>query len=241
MIELHGVDKRFGDVVAASDVALRCEDGAITGLLGPNGAGKTTVLRVIGGLLKPSAGRAEIDGTDPARRPFDARRKLAVLPDARGLYPRLTGREHIAYFGHLQGVPESTLDTAIEMLATDLQMNDLLDRRVAGFSQGERMKVILARALIHNPQNVVLDEPTNGLDVMSARAVRELVMRLRERGRCVLLSSHVMQEVVTLCDVIYVMAHGKIVASGTTAELLAMTGTADLEEAFVRLVMGGGR
>ena len=236
MIELHCVEKRFGDVTAAAGVTLACENGVITGLLGPNGAGKTTVLRIIGGLLRPSAGRAEIDGADPVTAPFRARRQLAMLPDARGLYPRLTAREHIAYFGRLHGMAEDELVAAVDGLAEDLQMRPLLDRRVAGFSQGERMKVILARALVHSPENVVLDEPTNGLDVMSARAVRDLVVRLRERGRCVLLSSHVMREVAALCDVIHVMARGRIVASGTTDELLAQTGVRDLEDAFVQLV-----
>ncbi len=236
MIELHGVEKRFGEVTAASALDLRCEDGAITGLLGPNGAGKTTLLRLIGGLLRPDVGHVTIDGCDPANRPFEARRRLAMLPDARGLYTRLTAREHVAYFGRLQGMGEQQIAEALQTLADQLQMQPLLDRPVAGFSQGERMKVILARALVHRPQNVVLDEPTNGLDVMSARAVREMVARLRADGCCVLLSSHVMAEVAELCDRIHVMAAGRIVASGTTTELLALAGTESLEEAFVRLV-----
>lgn len=236
MIELSGLRKSFGEVTAVQHVDLHCDDGKITALLGPNGAGKTTVLRMLGGLVTPDRGQVFIDGISPFQNAFAARRRLALLPDARGLYPRLTAREHIQYFGRLHGMDEAQLDEAIILLAEDLQMTPQLDRRVAGFSQGERMKVVLARALVHQPANVVLDEPTNGLDVMSARAVRQLVMRLRERGRCVVFSSHVMQEVVSLCDQIHVMAAGKIVAVGTTEDLFERTGTRDLEEAFVRLV-----
>jgi len=238
VIELAGLCRRFGDVVAVDDVSLRCEDGEVTGLLGPNGAGKTTVLRLLGGLLTPDSGHAAVDGLRIADGPFEARRGLAMLPDARGLYPRLTAREHVAYFARLHGVDDATTNLRLARLAADIDMNDLLDRRVSGFSQGERMKVLLARALVHEPRNVVLDEPTNGLDVMSRRAVRELLLRLRDEGRCVLLSSHVMQEMAALCDRIYVMARGTIVAEGTREELLDMSAATDLEDAFVKLVSG---
>jgi len=240
MIELRGLSKRFGDVRAADDVSLTCADGAITGLLGPNGAGKTTVLRLLGGLLHADAGAALVDGIDASVDPFSARRRLAMLPDARGLYPRLTAAEHVRYFGRLHGMDDAAIDASLAELADILDMGTILDRRIAGFSQGERMKVLLARALVHGPRNVVLDEPTNGLDVMSTRAVRELLRRLRDRGVCVLLSSHVMQEVAALCEHVYVMAQGRIVAGGTTEELLQDTAAADLEDAFVALVTGEG-
>lgn len=238
MIDVDSISKSFGAITAAADVTMRCEDGVITGLLGPNGAGKTTLLRAIGGLLRPDTGAAHIDGSDAAADPFGARRKLAMLPDARGLYARLTAAEHISYFGRLHGLTADTIASRMHTLAEALNMGELLDRRVAGFSQGERMKVLLARALIHDPQNVVLDEPTNGLDVMSARAVRQLIGTLRDRGRCVVLSSHVMQEVAALCDYIYVIADGRIVAEGSRDELLRDTSAVDLEDAFVRLVTG---
>lgn len=236
MIEVVGLRKRFGDVVAVADVSLSAADGAITGLLGPNGAGKTTVLRLISGLLAPDAGTARVQGHDVQADPNRARAALGVLPDARGLYPRLTAREHIAYFGRLHGLDEDTLGERIASLAARLDMGGIIDRRVAGFSQGERVKVALARALVHDPPNVVLDEPTNGLDVMSTRAVRDLVRRLRAEGRCVLLSSHIMQEVSALCDRIVVIGAGRVAAEGTADELVDAAGADSLEDAFVTAI-----
>ena len=236
MIRVEQLHKRFGEVVAVQDVSFEAADGCITGLLGPNGAGKTTTLRMISTLVVPDRGRALIDGED-ARAARDAvRAKLGVLPDARGLYPRLTARENVAYFGRLHGMSEPSLADAIERLVALLDMREIIDRRVHGFSQGERMKVAIARALVHGPRNVLLDEPTNGLDVMSTRAMREVVRRMRDDGHCVVFSSHVMQEVSALCDEIVVIAHGRVAARGTAEALLAQTGKADLEDAFVAVI-----
>ena len=236
MIEVTNLHKRFGAVTAVEDVSFRAEDGVVTGLLGPNGAGKTTTLRMLYSLIRPDRGSVKVDGLDVAERPLDVRRALGVLPDARGLYPRLTAREHVRYTGELHGLSGAALDSRIAELVELLDMKDIADRRTEGFSQGERMKVALARALVHGPRNVLLDEPTNGLDVMSTRAVRTLIRRLKEQGHCVVFSSHVMQEVGALCDRIVVVARGRVVAEGTPDELRARTGKDSLEEAFVTVI-----
>ncbi len=236
MIEVTNLHKRFGAVTAVEDVSFRAEDGVVTGLLGPNGAGKTTTLRMLYTLIRPDRGSARIDGLEVAERPLEVRRSIGVLPDARGLYPRLTAREHVRYAGELHGLSGATLNKRIDELVELLEMKDIADRRTEGFSQGERMKVALARALVHGPRNVLLDEPTNGLDVMSTRAVRTLIRRLREQGHCVVFSSHVMQEVGALCDRIVVVARGRVVADGTPDELRARTGKDSLEEAFVTVI-----
>jgi sodium transport system ATP-binding protein len=235
MIEVTQLSKQFGSVRALDGVSFRAEDGRVTGLLGPNGAGKTTTLRVITGLMTPDAGTATVDGCDAASDPFGVQSRIGVLPDSRGLYQRLTPREHIDYFGNLQGVPAAVLRTRREELLSRLGLAELADRRVAGFSHGERNKVALARALIHDPRNVILDEPTHGLDVPSTRAMRALIDGLRVQGRCVLFSSHVMQEVSALCDRIVVIAKGTVVADGTPDALREHTGCDDLEDAFVAL------
>jgi len=236
MIHAHNLQKQFGSVRAVDNVSFSAPDGAVTGLLGPNGAGKTTSLRMIYGLMRPGGGTVEIDGIDMASRSLEAQARIGVLPDISGLYPRLTAREHIRYFGTLQGINGPDLESRIGRWIEILGLHDVIDRRVAGFSHGERTKVALARALVHNPQNILLDEPTNGLDVMSTRAVRELIRHLRAEGRCVVFSSHVMQEVSALCDRIVVMGHGRVVAEGTAEELLIQTGMTSLEDAFVQLV-----
>ncbi|MFN0104496.1 MAG: ATP-binding cassette domain-containing protein [Bryobacteraceae bacterium] len=236
MIHAQNLRKRFGSVVAVDNVSFSAPDGAVTGLLGPNGAGKTTSLRMIYGLMKPIGGKVEIDSIDIAANPLTARARIGVLPDVSGLYPRLTAREHICYYGNLQGMQGAELERRVEKWIEILDLSQVIDRRVAGFSHGERTKVALARALVHNPQNILLDEPTNGLDVMSTRAVRELIRHLRAEGRCVVFSSHVMQEVSALCDRIVVMGRGRVVAEGTAEELLALTGMTSLEDAFVSLV-----
>jgi sodium transport system ATP-binding protein len=236
MIEATNLHKRFGAVTAVEDVSFRAEDGVVTGLLGPNGAGKTTTLRMLYTLVRPDRGSVKVDGLDVAERPVEVRRVLGVLPDARGLYPRLTAREHIHYAGELHGLSGAALDQRIDELVELLEMKEIAHRRAEGFSQGERMKVALARALVHGPRNVLLDEPTNGLDVMSTRAVRTLIRRLREQGHCVVFSSHVMQEVAALCDRIVVVARGRVVAEGTPDELRARTGKDSLEEAFVTVI-----
>jgi sodium transport system ATP-binding protein len=242
MIVAQKLRKSFGEpsagggrIVAVDDVSLSAEDGRITGLLGPNGAGKTTTLRLLYGLMKPDSGRVQIDDVDVVAQPLAAQAKVGVLPDAHGLYPRLTAREHIRYFGELQGLRGEALELRIAELLVRLDMRSIADRRAQGFSQGERMKVSLARALVHGPNNVILDEPTNGLDVMSTRAMRKLIRQLRDEGKCVLFSSHVMQEVSALCDVIVLVADGRVVARGTPDELREQAGHDDLEDVFVEL------
>src|SRR6187431_808737 len=235
MIRVAGLQKRFGTVTAVDGVSFEARDGAITGLLGPNGAGKTTTLRMLYGVMKPDGGRIEVDDVDAVAAPQAAQGRLGVLPDGFGLYPRLTAREHIHYFGELHGISGAALRTRTEELLHLLDMSAIADRRTGGFSHGERTKVAIARALVHNPRNVLLDEPTNGLDVMSTRAVRTIVRRLRDSGHCVLFSSHVMQEVLALCDAIVVIAGGKVVARGTPDELRRQTGRDNLEDAFVAL------
>jgi sodium transport system ATP-binding protein len=235
MILVEGLKKRFGAVTAVDGVSFTAPDGAVTGLLGPNGAGKTTALRMIYGLMTPDGGRIEVDGQNLQADPLAAQARLGVLPDVAGLYPRLTAREHIHYFGRLHGLNGAELETRSQQWIDLLDMSVFADRRVAGFSHGERTKVAFARALVHQPQNILLDEPTNGLDVMSTRTVREVIRRLRAEGRCVLFSSHVMQEVSALCDRIIVIAKGRVAATGSPDELLALTGESSLEDAFVAL------
>ncbi|MFT4974683.1 MAG: sodium transport system ATP-binding protein [Myxococcota bacterium] len=240
MIEAKGLHKRFGDVVAVEEVTFSAPDGQITGLLGPNGAGKSTTMRMLYGLIRPDRGSSSVDGVSVQDEPDRARRLLGVLPDALGLYPRLTARENIRYFGRLHGMKGKPLEARIESLLELLDMGAVAERRTAGFSQGERMKVAIARAMVHNPRNVLLDEPTNGLDVMSTRAMRSLIRHLRDEGRCVVFSSHIMQEVSALCDNIVVIADGRVVAAGTEDVLLAQTGQDSLEDAFVELVGTAG-
>ena len=235
MIEARDLAKRFNGVQAVRHVSFTAPDGSITALLGPNGAGKTTTLRMISTLVAPTEGRALVDGLDGQREPLAVRARIGMLSDARGLYGRLTARENIAYYGALRGLPPETVREAIGRLAEWLDMGALLERRTDGFSQGEKMKVAIARALVHDPPNVVLDEPTNGLDVMTTRNLRDVIRRLRDAGKCVLFSSHVMQEVSHLCDLIVIVARGSVVASGRAPELLAASGRDNLEDAFVSL------
>jgi sodium transport system ATP-binding protein len=225
-------------VLAVREVGFVAADGRITGLLGPNGAGKTTTLRMLAGLIRPDAGRLEVDGIDVAARPRAALARMGVLSDARGLYPRLTARENIVYFSALQGMPRAEAQARAEALAQMLDCTALLDRRTEGFSQGERMKVALARALVHDPANIVLDEPTNGLDVLATRALRETLQWLASPAggaKCIVFSTHIMQEVERLCDSVVVVARGRTVAQGTVPELRLRAGARDFEEAFVRL------
>ena len=233
MIRAEGLHKSFGEVVAVDDVSFEAPDGLITGLLGPNGAGKTTSMRMLTGLVKPTRGKASVDGIDA--QSLEVRRRLGVLPDRSGLYPRLTARENVEYFGRLHGLSGDALAKRAEELIELLDLSKVADRRTEGFSQGERMKVAIARALVHDPRNVMLDEPTNGLDVMSTRAMRSLIRQLRDEGRCVLFSSHIMQEVGALCDRIVVVASGRVVADGTRDDLLERTGRDTVEEAVVAL------
>jgi sodium transport system ATP-binding protein len=236
MIEAIGLRKRFGEVLAVDEVSFRAEDGAITGILGPNGAGKTTTLRMLYSLVRPDAGSATIDGCDVAAQPTEVRRRIGVLPDVSGLYPRLTAREHVRYFGRLHGLEGGELEGRIQRLLDTLDLGGVADRSTQGFSHGERMKVAIARALVHEPRTVLLDEPTNGLDVMSTRTMRGLIQSLRDDGKCVLFSSHIMQEVSALCDAVVVIAKGRVVARGTPRELLESTRAASLEDAFVQAI-----
>jgi sodium transport system ATP-binding protein len=236
MIEVKDLHKAFGDVRAVNGVSFTARDGEITGLLGPNGAGKTTTLRMLYTLMTPDAGQVLVDGVDAAADPLAVRRQLGVLPDARGLYKRLTAAENIDYFGGLHGVPANLLRERREALIDALEMRDIAGRRTEGFSQGQRVKTAIARALVHDPRNVLLDEPTNGLDVMATRAMRRFMRQLKVEGRCVLFSSHIMQEVAALCDRIVVIAHGRVVADETPAALLAQTGETSLEDAFVKII-----
>jgi len=229
-----GKDKQ--PVVAVDDVSFEARDGEITGLLGPNGAGKTTTLRMLYTLMQPETGRVLVDGRDVAADAVAARRALGVLPDARGVYKRLTARENIAYFGELHGMSPREIAERTRVLAESLQMEDFLDRQTEGFSQGQRTKTAIARALVHDPRNVILDEPTNGLDVMTTRGLRAFLKQLRAEGRCVIFSSHIMQEVAALCDRIVVIAHGRVVAQGTADELREHAGADSLEDAFVKLI-----
>lgn len=241
MIEAAGLKKSFksksGLVKAVDGVSFVARDGEITGLLGPNGAGKTTTLRMLYTLMKPDSGSVRINGVDASSD--EARKHLGVLPDARGIYQRWSARENVEYFARLQGLSAELIPARVTALATALNMESILDRRAEGFSQGERTKTAIARALVHNPQNVILDEPTNGLDVMTTRSMRSFVRELKAQGKCVLFSSHIMQEVAALCDRIIVIARGRVVAEGTPDALRAQTGESQLEEAFVKLIGTG--
>ena len=236
MIEVNDLHKSFGNVSALKSVSFTAPDGQITGLLGPNGAGKTTCLRVIYTLIQPDRGWAKVDGYDTGTQAIEVRRRLGALPDSHGLYPRLTTRENIRYYGELHGMPGATLDSAIDHLLDTLEMRDIERRRTEGFSSGQRIKVAIARALVHHPQNVLLDEPTNGLDVMSTRSMRAFIRNLRDEGKCVLFSSHIMQEVTALCDNIIIINRGQVAAAGTPEQILAQTGMTNLEDAFVSAI-----
>jgi sodium transport system ATP-binding protein len=239
VIAIESLSKRYGAVCAVNGVSFRADDGKVTGLLGPNGAGKTTTLRMLSTLVRPDSGRALVDGIDVTTEPHQALARLGVLPDGRGLYPRLTAREHLEYFGALHGLSPAALRVRIAHLVALLDMAAIIDRRVVGFSQGERTKVAIARALVHDPRNVVLDEATNGLDVMSTRAMRTVIRELAAQGSCILFSSHVMQEVSELCDHIVVFSAGRVVADGSPDALRAATGEPNLEEAFMKIIGSG--
>lgn len=236
MIQVQGLSKSFGNVKAVQEISFSAPDGEITGLLGPNGAGKSTTLRMLYTLLKPESGIAKVDGFDVTESPVEVQKRIGVLADARGLYPRLTSRENIRYYGRLHGLGGEALEKQIDALLVLLDMQSIADRKTEGFSTGERLKVAIARALVHNPKNVLLDEPTNGLDVMSTRAMREFILRLREEGKCVLFTSHIMQEVAALCNQIVIISHGTVSANGSPNDLRKQTGKENLEDAFVAAI-----
>jgi sodium transport system ATP-binding protein len=236
MIEVTSLSKRFGPIEAVREVSFAARDGEITGLLGANGAGKSTCLRMLYGVLTPDSGKACIDGIDIRGETSKARAHLGVLPHAAGLYGNLTARENIHYFGALQGIGRDRLRSRTTELARTLGMESFIERRAKGFSQGQRIKVALARALVHDPGNIVLDEPTNGLDVMAIRNLRDMLLALKAQGRCVLFSSHVMQEVAALCDRVVIIGHGRVLADTTVQAIRDQSGTASLEEAFLRVL-----
>jgi sodium transport system ATP-binding protein len=236
MIEVKDVHKSFGKIEALRGVSFSAPDGQVTGLLGPNGAGKTTTLRILYTVLKPDRGSATIDGYDTLTSSREVQRRTGALPDSHGLYPRLTARENIRYYGRLHGLKGRELERDMDDLLSLLEMQEIADRRTEGFSHGEKLKTAIARALVHKPQNVLLDEPTNGLDVMSTRNMRTFIRRLRDDGKTVLFSSHIMQEVSALCDHIVVIAHGHVAATGTADDLREQTGKSSLEDAFVSVI-----
>ena len=236
MIQVTALAKRFGAVEAVRDVSFTAPDGRITGLLGPNGAGKSTTLRLLYGALTPDRGEARVDGLLAGPEHTEARRQLGVLPHGAGLYPHLTARENIRYFGELHGMSGATLEKRIDELVAMLELGEAANRKTQGFSQGQKVKVGIARALVHSPRNLILDEPTNGLDVMAIRSLREVLRGLRAAGHCILFSSHVMQEVAALCDDVVIIAGGHVIASGTPEQLREQAGTTTLEDAFVKLL-----
>lgn len=236
MILVENLHKSFGDVKAIQGVSFKAEDGRITGLLGPNGAGKSTTLRALYTVLIPDQGRALIDGIDVVAEPLVARGRIGALPHGAGLYPHLTARENIRYYAKLYGLPEHTIDERVQSVIEEIDIVDFADRRTKGFSQGQRTKVALARALVHQPNNVILDEPSNGLDVMSTRSLRDLIRKLKDDGKCVLFSSHVMQEVAALCDDIVIIAEGQVALQDSPDNIRERTGCDDLEDAFVQAI-----
>ena len=236
MISVDNIHKSFGKVHAVRGVTFDAPDGKITGLLGPNGAGKSTTLRVLYTVLRPDEGRATIDGADVVTDSLAARGRIGALPHGAGLYPHLTARENIAYFARLCGVDRTEVDDRVDQIIRLLEIEAFAERRTKGFSQGQRTKVSLARSLVHNPQNVILDEPSNGLDVMATRSLRDLILKLKDDGRCVLFSSHVMQEVAALCDDICIIAHGRVAIDDSIDGIRERTGCDDIEDAFVKAI-----
>ena len=236
MIVVNGLHKSFGEVKAVDGVSFNAEDGKITGLLGPNGAGKSTTLRILYTVMKPDAGTAAIDGIDVVANPLEARARIGTLPHGSGLYPHLTARENIAYYARLYGMSPDDIGDRVQTVIEQLDIKDFADRKTKGFSQGQRTKVSLARSLVHGPKNVLLDEPSNGLDVMATRALRDLIRQLRDAGKCVLFSSHVMQEVAALCDEIVIISSGKVAVHDSPNGIRRSTGCDDLEEAFVKAI-----
>jgi len=236
MIRVQDLGKHFGAVKAVDGISFRVDDGMITGLLGPNGSGKTTTLRMLYTLLQVDSGSIEVDGIRVSDNKLAVKQRLGVMPDARSLYTRLTARENIRYYGELQGVSGDLLQQRIDELADQLEMHGYLDRRCHGFSSGQKAKVAIARAFVSDPHNLLLDEPGNGLDVMSNRGLRRFLLTQKDQGKAILLSTHIMQEVAALCDRIVIIANGRIKATGSAEQLLAQAGESNLEDAFVTLI-----
>lgn len=235
MIQVRHLTKRLGRVAAVNDLSFHAPAGAITGLLGPNGAGKTTALRMISGMLRPDAGTIRLDGACPYADPATVQGRLGALLDHTGLYPRLTAREHLVYFGRLRGMTSAILEDRVERVLDDLELGGIADRRTAGFSQGERMKIALGRAMIHQPDHLLLDEPTNGLDVPTVRALRLWLGRRRDAGACIILSSHIVGDIEALCDHLVILANGSLAAEGSQQEVRARAACGTLEDAFLKL------
>ena len=236
MISVKALHKSFGEVKAVDGVSFDAQDGRITGLLGPNGAGKSTTLRILYTVLKPDSGLATIDGVDVVTDSLGARSRIGTLPHASGLYPHLTARENIAYYATLYGMSSEQVEARVGQVIAQLDIGDFADRRTKGFSQGQRTKVALARALVHEPRNIILDEPSNGLDVMATRSLRDLIRQLKAAGKCILFSSHIMQEVAHLCDEIVIIAEGKVAIHDSADGIREQTGCDDLEDAFVKAI-----
>lgn len=232
MINVEHIAKHFGNTPAVNDVSFRVEPGKSLGLLGPNGAGKTSSLRMLCGLLKPDTGTITVDNINVIEHPLIAQQRLGVLPDNCGLYTRLTAAENITYFAELYGLKAPYIRQRIAHLAKRLDMGDILHRRTHGFSQGERMKVALARALVHEPPYLILDEPTNGLDVLTTRAVRSLLQELKQQGTALIFSSHLMHEVNHLCDQLAIVIQGRVAAQGSPQDIIQQTHSDNLESAF---------
>jgi sodium transport system ATP-binding protein len=235
MIQVRHLHKSFDRVTAVRDVSFDAPDGTITGLLGRNGAGKTTTLRMLAGLLHPGGGTVRIDGINPADDGQVVRQQVGALLDHQGLYARLSAREHLAYFGRLRGLTRAALSARVDEALDTLGLDAIADRRVAGFSQGERLKVSLGCAMIHRPRHLLLDEATNGLDVPTVRSFKQLLKRLRDNGTCILFSSHVLGDIQDLCDRLVVVSEGSVAAEGTPGEIRERSGRATLEDAFVSL------
>ncbi len=236
MIKVSNLHKSFGEIKAVQGISFEAQDGEVTGLLGPNGAGKTTTLRMLYSLLPPDEGEIKIDGLDPVQNAMAVKQTIGVIPDNRGIYTHLTARENVHYYGELHGMSDDDIHKRIEEFIRILDMSDFIDRRAGGFSQGQNVKVAIARAMVHDPQTVLMDEPSNGLDVMSNRELRKYILGLKSAGRSIILSTHIMQEVAALCDRIVIIAKGKIAADGTADALLELSGCQTLEDAFVELI-----
>ncbi|MFW7378683.1 MAG: ATP-binding cassette domain-containing protein [Oligoflexus sp.] len=239
MIVAESLQKSFKQIHAVRGISLEARDGKITGLLGENGAGKTTTIRILSGSIKADQGRILIDGQDLAHSTYAIKRRLGILSDKGGLYQRLTARENIQVFAQLMGLQGAELDRAVEHVIKLLDIHDIADRPIGGFSTGQRVKVALARILVYRPQNILLDEPTSGLDVLAKRNLRMLIRRLRDEGYCILFSSHIMEEVEQLCDQVYVVHEGLSVGSGSVQDLMIDDGAQRFEDVFVKMISGG--
>lgn len=241
MIHVENLTKVFSDlkrggVTALDDVSFDVHPGEIFGLLGPNGAGKTTCLRILSTVLRPSEGRAIVAGHDVSEHPERVRADIGFMSGNTGIYDRMTAWEMVEYFGRLYGLPEAALQTRLDEIFTMLQMQEIRDLLGAKMSTGMKQKVSIARTIIHDPPVLIFDEPTNGLDVLVARAVLKAIESLRDQGKCIIFSTHIMREVEKLCDRIAIIYRGKILAIGTVDELEATYQESDMEELFFDLI-----